>query len=450
MTQKLVLSLMFYFLFTTQGARAEIEKPEVQFHVTKNSAAIEKVNWDYKIAPVWSINSDGGTEFFWALQFEIDTESEVTSFQVQNAEVGIKLENKNKNKKQKISVLDSRTINIGMRSLNDFVIVTLKDKTYYEIKIDLKFNRPALIEESCIENNIKVQSANIKKVSRKKTEAEISEVLPTYLAYRCEMRENGTLTLSVSVPKEVEWQSNSLFESKGKGKNWKNFEISPSTISKEILTIGNFTLAYNNQNFEFEIIFEKLEIIRPITVFRLSVGMINIGIENAKYKDAAVKFASFVMFEVRPWDPRFVFGGQGMTSLPTLTKKEFFNHTESIGYLGFTSNQGKNWTFEPRLYAYLAEGVSQHIQFYYIMSTVALGAFFEYAIDQHNRLSLETFFMKAPQQSILTSRFFFTRKNLNNLGGWGLALVSQVLGLNLQDVNNGKGSEIFFGPFLEF
>ena len=123
-----------------------------------------------------------------------------------------------------------------------------------------------------------------------------------------------------------------------------------------------------------------------------------------------------------------------------------------MGYLGYTAIQTGSLLIEPRIYLYLAEGVSQLIQFYYVLSTFAVGGVLHYDLNSRNRISLEGFYMKTSQQSILSSRLFYLHTNLNKnkVGGWGVALVTQTSGMNLQAIDFGKGTQFFLGPFIDF
>jgi hypothetical protein len=406
--------------------------PIVKILGSDGSSEPRAVNWPHKIAPLWQKNSEGGMEFFWALQLQLPGNSGILNIQAQNSEIGIN------SKDSKTSPSNNQTLFLGMRSLHDEILVTLKDNTHLEIKLELIFNATVTLDKACLENNIKITS-----------KTPLGPEQKAYMAYRCDTTSNG-VNLSITVPKEIQWQANSLFESKGKGKNWKNFEISPQTISSGINEIGNFVLGFKGVEFPYQVNVEKTEIIRPISVFRLSLGMIRIALQNGDELDSTSKLGSYVLFEMRPFSPNFCFGGEGITSLPTLTKNGFFNHTESVGYLGYTIFQKKKWNLEPRVYIYLAEGVNQQMQFYYIVSTFAAGAIFNYEFNSRNSFTYESFYMKTKEQSILTSRILYTRKNPNKIGGWGLALLTQQSGMNLQNPKFGKSTQVYLGPFLEF
>lgn len=427
--------IIFIIIFFTgkMACYADDVIPKVKILGSDGKSEIKKVSWSHKISPLWHINQDGGQEFFWALQLELPGSSGILNIQAQNSEVGIRVG-------KDVLAPNNQTLFVGMRSLSDQILVTLKDNTHLEIKVDLLFKNPAILEEGCLANNIKISS---------QAEESKSNKPPAYLAYHCAPTSNGVI-LSVTAPKEAHWLSSSLFESKGKGKNWKNFEVSPQTIASGLTELGNFILEFNKVNFAYQITIEKTEIFRLISVFRLSLGMSSLRIQNGDVLDSTSKFSSYVLFEVRPWTPEFSFGGEGMTSLPTLTKGGFFNHTESLGYLGYTVYKNKNWSFEPRVYMYLAEGVSQKLQFYYIVSTFGIGGIFNFIMNSQNEVSLESLYMKTQEQSILSSRLFYLRKNLNKVGGWGLALIAQQSGMNLLNPKYGKSSQVYMGPFLEF
>ncbi len=443
------LIIIFYLIcfFADSGiANSEKTIPNLKISAAVGNADMKEMTWPFKLQPLWKKNLEGGMEFFWALQLQLPGKSGISNIQAQFSEVGVKT-------KTKEVVVNNQTLFLGLRSLSDQILVTLKDNTHIEIKIDLSFKTHEIIQEGCEENNIKLEPPLIDdKTKGTKSQSKVNLPLPHfYMAVRCEPIVNG-INLFVTFPKEVHWQTSTLFESKGKGKNWKNFEISPQTIASGLTELGNFVVEYKQANYPYHVTIEKTEIVRPITLFRLSLGMIRLGLKNGDVQDSVSKMSSYVMFETRPWNPRFSFGGAGMTSLPTLSKTGLYSHTEAMGYIGYTLVQTGSLLLEPRLYLYLAEGVSQLIQFYYVLSTFAVGGVLHYDINSRNRISLEGFYMKTSQQSILSSRLFYLHTNLNKnkVGGWGVALVSQTSGMNLQSVNFGKGSQFFLGPFIDF
>ncbi len=420
--------------------------PKVKIQSSVEGAELKSVKWPYKIKPIWKKNADGGIEFFWALQLKMPGKVGITSVQAQKSEMGVKDESAPPSG-------GDQTLYVGLKSVSDQLLVTLKDNSHVEINVQLTFPNPIIVEQDCEELNLKLEpsivaSTDTKKVLKKLvSDSQID--IPYYLAYKCEVIPAG-VRLAVTSPIEMAWASNSLFESKGKGKNWKNFDLGVQLNSFNKQEVGKIEFEWQNNHYPFSIIVEKTEIIRPISAFVFSFGMINMNLKTNSAQKAITKASALVTFELRPFSPNYSFGGQGMTSIPSVDPNSYFNHTETMGYVGYTFMEKKNWYLEPRAYAYVINGVVKVLNYFYISSNFAVGGLLKYRLSHRNLFSLETFFMNFNSQSIFSTRFTYSRKNRNQIGGWGVEFVYQNLGMNLQSKDKSQASQIYLGPYLEF
>lgn len=454
--------VFFHALFCNANTEEQIPKVKIQSSI--EGAELKAVKWPYKIKPYWKKNTDGGIEFFWALQLQVPGKIGISNIQAQKSKIGIKDENTKPTENPKTT--NEQTIFVGLKSISDQLLVTLKDNSHIEINIQLVFQNPIIIEQECEELNLKLSpiskpivtntangdngktQENNKKPKKKSSSDGLNEI-PFYLAYKCEVIPTG-IRLAVTSPVEMPWVSNSLFETKGKGENWKNFDLGVQLNSLNKQEVGTIEFEWNNTHYPFQILVEKTEIIRPISAFVFSFGLINISLKTNSAQQALTKASALVSFEIRPLSPNFSLGGQGMTSIPSVDPNSYFNHTEIMGYLGYTTLERKNWYLEPRGYAYIVNGVVKTINYFYISSNFALGGIVRYNFNPRNQISFESLFMSYNSQSIFSARAMYSRKNRNQVGGWGLSFVYQTLGMNLQSKDKSLGSQIYFGPYLEF
>jgi hypothetical protein len=481
-----LLSLIFLWGHSLEAAPSfDMYIPKLKIMSSNGLEEMKQVQWPNKVTSQWKKNLDGGMEFFWVVQLVVPLESEIITANPQFSEVFVRpLEGKvtppgeakpaDPNaaeakpadaKTPEVKPVDAKpaevkpvpappavkpknqTIMVSMRSISDKITIKLKDDTVIEVQLELLFkSTPMVINEKCPENYLKIIPKSADDLTSDKIDPSL---MPPYFALRCDPTSNG-LNLAVTFPKEVKWNSCSLFESKGKGKNWKNFELSPQTMTGGYTDIGSFGVEYNDSELKYFVQLEKTELARPISLFRLSLGMINLGIKNGPSNVQDSKLASFINFETRPFSNRLGLGAEILTSIPKPTSSGLFSHTESVGYLGLTVVSKKTWLLEPRVYWYLAEGVSQSLQLYYGLNTFTIGGYFQIDINVKHRIGFETFYIKTPDQSIVSNRLLYSRPSENKMSAWGLLIMSQTIGMNLSNVITGKGTHLYVGPFLEF
>ena len=429
--------------------------PRLKIQISLEGADFRSVNWPYKISPLWNKDTEGGIEFLWALKIKLPKKIEISNIQAKKSEIGIKEENSTQN--------DEHSLYIGLRTIQDTILITQKDNTQLEIKLQLLFQEAIIIEQGCEELNLKllqtsgtyeVENKNkedtSKTVTIKKTSnPEKIKSIPFYLAYKCDVIPSG-IRLAVTSPDEMKWVSNSLFETHGKGKNWKNFDLGIQLNNFNKQGLGQLEFEWKNLRFSFDIVVEKTEVVRPISAFIFSLGVMNASIKNISAQKNYTKPAAFVSFEIRPLNPNFSFGGEGVTTIPSIDPNSYYNHTETTGYLGYTLIKKSNWLLESRGYLYVVNGVAKSLNYFYMTNNFAIGGILKYKSSQRNQFSLETHAMSLSTQSIFSAQAIYSRLNRNQIGGWGFSLVYQTLGMNLQKSDKSLATQVYFGPFLEF
>jgi hypothetical protein len=426
-----LIFLFVLFEFSNLFAFEQGTQPEVSL-LQISSEGKKPLDWNYKILPMWEINLDGAYEFYWGLNLYMPAKSPIQNVQATNALIGF----------SKDAQTDSNgmiPLFIKMTSLSDNFIVSFKDNTKVQFEITLILEKFSFIEEGCEEYFLKISQNGKPSIKEK----------PFFLAYRCDKSVSG-ITLSVSVPQEASWISNSIFESKGKGKRWKTFEINSQVPSTGKNKIGELLLGFDSTENQFNIIISQLEGKRDIAKFRLAMSFINMNIKTNDKSDTLSKPAAFVSIELRPLTPEFSIGGQGIASLPSVTSRNYFTHTEALGYLGYTFELQKSWSIEPRIYGYMADGISQLLQFYYTLNIMAIGFEAKYKLSTYTKIGLESLQMNLPNQSINSLRLSIATLNKSKQTGWGLFFASQNLGSNLQTKSKGLAAQKVAGVFMDF
>jgi hypothetical protein len=434
----LFFSLTFIFCLSVSAIES---MPTAKFRAGSEGSELKPVDWSFQINKIWKENSEGGVEFFWALQLQIPGQIGISNIQAQKSEIGVRQE--------KPGSTNEQTIFIGLRSVNDRLLVTMKDNSHLEIDIQLLFQTPIIIDEGCEELNLKLVQTSKAENYQQTNDGSALRNIPFYMAYKCDPIASG-IRLSVTAPLEMSWFSNSFFETKGKGKNWKNFELGMQLNNYNKQDVGIIEFEWNNIHFPFQIYVEKTEIIRPISTFVFSSGLMSVNIDNSVTSQSLAKPIASVAFELRPLNPNLSLGGIVKTSIPSADPDNYFSHTETRGFLGYTVLFKKNWYLEPRGYFYLTNGVIKAMNFFYVSSNFALGGILRYEASKRNLFSFETLFTSLNSQSLFSAQFAFTRKNKNQVGGWGLILDYEMFGVNLNSSDESSANMTYFGPFIEF
>jgi len=447
-----ILFAIIYFISLSSLADTKEQVPKLKILSSLEGASFKGVRWPYKIKPIWNKDAEGGIEFLWGVKLKLPKNIEIANIQAKKSEIGIKEENSETN--------DEHSLYIGLRTIDDIVIITQKNNTQLELKFQLLFKESIIIEHDCEELNLKLMqtSAAVETDTSNKSNAinenrlnapEELKSIPFYLAYKCEIIPSG-IRLAVTSPEEMKWASNSLFETHGKGKNWKNFNLGVQLNNFNKQGLGLLEFEWKNNRYAFQIVVEKTEIVRPISAFVFSLGVMNASIKNSTTKISYTKPAAFVSFEIRPLNPNFSLGGEGVTTIPTIDPNNYYNHTETTGYLGYTLFKRPNWLFESRVYIYVVNGVAKALNYFYMTNNFAVGGILKYKSSQRNQFSLESHLMTLNSQSIVSVQGTYSRLNRNQIGGWGVSLVYQSLGMNLQKSDKSLASQFYFGPYLEF
>lgn len=439
---KNAMGLMFVLMVVLPASKALAAEPEAQlpavtlYSLDESTNAKKRVSWKYTIKPIWEINSEGAQEYFWGIGLDLPAPDALASVQAQDAVIGF-------TSGGAVSKDGKVPLFIKMTSLEDLFIASFANGSRVKFGISLKFQKPVMSAQGCEEFGlfVKPQVLDEKKKS-------VSPMVPGYMAIRCDTTTNG-YTLAVTVPKEVEWKSSTIFESKGKGKRWKSFDLTIQTQVTGRSDVGNFVFGQSDKEFLYSVFVDRLEAARKIARFRLSLALLNLSVQTKTAQDALMKPAAHVIFEVRPWWPQFAIGGQGISSLPSVNKGNYFTHTEAVGYLGYSFGMEKTFTWEPRLYMYMADGISQALQFFYTVNIPAMGGAVRYKFSQKNSIEVEVFGMSTTTESVMSARAVWTRE-LTGGTSWGFVGSYNKLGVNLKSVNEGYATQTMVGPFLAF
>lgn len=444
-----LLGPLMVFLISA-GAQAKPSLPAVRLTGIQNGQTVN-LDWKNKIVPRWETNAEGGLEFYWVVTVAVPNPAEISNIQTDQALVGFtnkKSGTPGKNTAE--NKAGEAGIPFKMTSLKHSFIVEYNNGGSVQFMVELLIPEPLQMDDQCEKNLLKVVSA-----APAGTPAKASS-LPGYLVYKCEKTERGIL-LAVTVPNETSWVSSSIFETKGKGQRWKNFELNPQAPAGNKDAIGEFTFEHKGKRYNYSVVTEKVEPKGKIARFRLSLGLTNISIATSTEKVAATKPAAHVSFEVRPFYPEFSIGGNGLTTIP-LNSNSFFSHSESIGYFGWTFGHRTTLSFEPRIYIYMTEGISQQINYFYKLNSPAFGGAVRYLLADNKALEGELLFMQQAQTSITSFRLYFNKNNPTvianpnspNWGNWGIAAIFQKVDVASSASTKDSTSQIYLGPSLDF
>lgn len=432
-----LVSMMLLSGSKALSAEPKISSPTVILYSTDEVTNVKKrVPWKFAIKPIWEINSEGAQEFFWGISLDFPAPDALSSVQAQDAVVDFKPGGV-------VSSEGTVSLLIKMTSREDLFIASFGNGARIKFGIVLKFPRTLMLAQGCKEFGLFVKPRAL--VDKKET---TSYLVPGYMAIRCDATTTG-YTLAVTVPKEVEWKSSTIFESKGKGKRWKSFDLTTQTKVTGQSEVGSFIFGQGNREFLYSVFVDRPEETRKLAHFKFSLALLNLSVQEKNAQDNLMKPAAYVIFEVRPWLPEFAIGGQGISSLPSINKGGYFTHTESVGYLGYSFGMENKITWEPRLYLYMADGISQSLQFFYTVNIPSVGGSLRYKVSAKNSIEIEAFGMATATESLMSARAVWTQE-LTGGTSWGFVGSFNKLGVNLKSVSEGFASQTMVGPFLAF
>ena len=148
---------------------------------------------------------------------------------------------------------------IGLgRLLSTVTVNTAAGEQVYKVKV--QYTGAPLFENGCATMGIRVKSLDFGK-------------LPFFVGMKCE-KAGEKETLHLSVPGELEWDRNDLFEIAGKGERWKMFDLTQVGTNSEGKT--RFGFRYKDKSFPMEIQRDKeqgkVEVVKE-NFFNLRVGL---------------------------------------------------------------------------------------------------------------------------------------------------------------------------------
>lgn len=461
-----ILFILGLTLIQQEAAAQASARPQLTMSVDIDGGGFKPAEWPYEIEGNWTANSEGGLEFQWVIDLQAPNDLEILSVQAKKSDLSVRRSKKN--------MTSSRVLSFGMRSVSDEMILFLESNKMVQIKLTLNFKETIIIENGCKELNLHLSSlpktvigsaaeknraidkavvnqgeeiANL--VGRDPASSAGGEGPPYYFAYHCERISSG-IRLAVTVPDEVKWISNALFESKGKGRNWRNFDLGVQLSILSRQDLGLLEFEWQGENYAFAVLVEKMEIARPISQFYFSFGSITLNSKTSDKFEQQAKLATGVGFELRPWDGPWSFGGQGLTVVPSANINGYFYHTETMGYVGYTLIAKPHWYFEPRVGGFVANGAVQSMNQFYISNTVIVGGTLRIKFNQRDHFTVEGHLMPQASDSVLSIRAIYLRKNPNQIGGWGVLASYQQLGMNLKAAAANTANQIFVAPYIEF
>lgn len=155
---------------------------------------------------------------------------------------------------------------IGLgRLISTVNVSTTAGEQVYKVKV--QYTGAPLFENGCAPMGIRVKSVDFGK-------------LPFFVGMKCE-KVGEKETLHLSVPGELEWDRNDLFEIAGKGERWKMFDLTQVGTNSEGKT--GFGFRYKDKSFPMEIQRDKeqgkVEVVKE-NFFNLRVGL---GIAQLSY-----------------------------------------------------------------------------------------------------------------------------------------------------------------------
>jgi len=432
--------VLFPFTIFSKEKEVDVVIRDIQ---TKNIVDVPK-----RVLPVWEINEEGVFEFYWVVTFKPERVREIVAIQAQKSVVafGEKQEKRDSKLGKKVNSRDSelpeqefsQRVAIKMRSTNDKISIQYSDRSSKSLELELKLPEFMYYSEGCAKYSLEIIPVDREKIKS-----------PGYLAYRCEPTDTG-LTLAVSAPVELSWQSSTLFETKGKGKRWRSFELNLQVPKSQRNEVGRLTFAYPNQvDYDFSIIIDAVEVARKINQFRFALGVMNMNFNSQGDSVSMPKLGTHVGFDLRPWSARWGFGGIGLASIPTLGTSQFFTHIGAAGYAGYLAWVGESLLFEPRFYVYLAEGVNEKTQAFYSLSIPGIGFFTKWDWLKNWTTSFELMLGAGGGSQGIAQWALYLGRSSESRSSWGLSLFGNSLQAGKTDLPV-RAEHLMFGVYFDF
>lgn len=211
-----------------------------------------------------------------------------------------------------------------------------------QLKLVWRSPAPMLIDENCQKSFLAFSPDAADKATK----------TPFYIGISCTQK-NEQLTLHLSFPYDVELARASLFESIGKGENYRVYELKKITAAKTAL--GQFAFSYKDKNYSYNLFSQKGETRDdkiPKSRFTISAGGGNLSLKTttAAYKDTK----PFAVLALRPQTvfSQFALGINFESSIGSADSSNLnsLSYFQVASYATYRWSPLSFWEIQPRLY----------------------------------------------------------------------------------------------------
>ncbi|MBN8537708.1 MAG: hypothetical protein J0M15_11700 [Deltaproteobacteria bacterium] len=277
--------------------------------------------------------------------------------------------------------------------------------------LNFKMIQPKVIDENCAQLSIEFQAQGAP--------------APFYLGISC-IQKNNLVTLYLSFPNDVELERSSLFESAGKGENFRIYDLKKITAAQSVL--GVFVFNSNGKNYTYHLQSLKTEIQDgKISESRFTISA---GGGSMTLKSSIIDFKSTKPFAVLALRPQrvinqFLFGVNFESSIgsPDSSVPSSLSYFQVMGYLAYSKMISKIWELQPRFY-FVVSNQSSGSGVGYQTSQIGLGIWNQWQLAKRTSLYFEVM-SEAIGSPIITNHvytelgIFIRDSGLNT--GWGLS-----------------------------
>ncbi len=358
----------------------------------------DNLNLNPKITYIWAANAEGARTLKWKVLVDTSWDFNVNPVAVSTSKAQV------------------RTKGNRLQLTTEALSSEFKLKSGLQVRFLFKALKPVLIEENCKKADLAFQAK--------------SNSAPFYLGVSCVVVKDQ-VTLHLSFPAEANLIQSSLFETQGKGENFRVYDLKKITAARG--TIGSFLFSYGGQNYEYSLMSLKKAGAEDgrATESRFTLSL---GYGNMTLKSVTSDFNSPRPFAVIALRPRRILGNLaagvnfensiGSTDSANPASMSYF---QVAGYATYILAVTDWLEIQPRLY-YVISNQSSGSGVGYQTGQVGFGLWNQLRISQRFYFQFEGM-TEAISSPVITAHYYtevgIFYRDLGLSSGWGAALQLQ-------------------------
>lgn len=298
--------------------------------------------------------------------------------------------------------------------------------------------RPSFIDENCAELNLTLTPVGAK--------------APFLLATSCNQTESKT-SVHLTFPSDVELLESTLFETLGKGENWRVYDI--KKISMADKEIGRFQFRFKKKTYTYFLGSNKVDSsespqLDPDVAFGIGYGQFKLSSSDVNINDA--KPIARIQYLPHVFWRGFGVGANAEAAVATSTSSRSISYVQVLGYAFWQARLSSSFELQPRAY-FVVTNQSSSSGVGYQTNNAGAGAYLAWKIGQRFLVRLEGMTQSIGSKVIKShQQVDLSVLSLGSNQRWGWGAGSQMQSCSVVDSENNvrKFDQILFYGLVAF